>query len=224
MGTGGCKERAFLTKNWRQYLKSEKYYKYTQAYRGADAVPMGQLYAKQQWVYYTSAGNFYIGKTKIGSDKYFFGSYGERLTGLQQSGSTYNYFGSDGRMLKAQTVKISGWKVKLTKGGVAKLVKPAKTTAKSLVSTAKNTIKFKTQRVKEITGYEIQYSRKKNFKGSTTQSKLFKKGTDKGKTRSLKIKDLKSKKTYYARVRTYKVYGAYTLYSKWTTVLKIKVK
>ncbi len=71
-----------------------------------------------------------------------------------------------------------------------------------------------------ITGYEIQYSTKKNFKGKTTKKKMVRNKN----VLTVKVK----KKTYYVRVRTYKrvkVNGKYVKqYSKWSKAKKIRVR
>lgn len=74
----------------------------------------------------------------------------------------------------------------------------------------------------QTNGYEVQYGLKKNFKGAKTKT------VKKNKTISLTISKLKSNKTYYVRVRTYKnvkVNGKITkVYSSWSNVKRIKVK
>ena len=65
-----------------------------------------------------------------------------------------------------------------------------------------------------VDGYQLQYSLKKNFK------KAKKKTLKKNK---LTVKKLKSKKTYYVRVRAYKKINGKNVYSDWSTK-KVKVK
>ena len=71
----------------------------------------------------------------------------------------------------------------------------------------------------KISGYQIQYSLKKNFKSKA--KKVFVKGA--GKTRRV-IKKLKSRKKYYVRIRTYKKIGKATYYSPWSKKKSVKVK
>lgn len=82
------------------------------------------------------------------------------------------------------------------------------------------TAKWKKQ-TSQTSGYEVQYSTNKNFKGKTTKTVLIKKN----KTTSAKISKLKAKKKYYVRVRTYKtvkVNGKNTkIYSDWSKAKKI---
>ena len=70
----------------------------------------------------------------------------------------------------------------------------------------------------ECTGYQIQYSLKKSFKGKKTV-------TVKGyKTTSKKITKLKAKKTYYVRVRTYKTVKGKKYYSAWSKAKTVKTR
>ncbi|MBQ9061141.1 MAG: fibronectin type III domain-containing protein, partial [Firmicutes bacterium] len=90
------------------------------------------------------------------------------------------------------------------------------------------TVKWKKQAAKmtfegsdkamRITGYQVQYSLKKNFKSAKTKNVKGYKKT------SLKIKKLKKKKNYYVRVRTYTNYDGWTYYSDWSKVKKVKTK
>ena len=85
------------------------------------------------------------------------------------------------------------------------------------------TVKWKKQAAKmsksRITGYQVQCSTNKKFKSGV------KKKTVKGyKKTAVKISRLKSKKTYYVRVRTYMKTGGKTYYSNWSKVKAVKVK
>ena len=81
------------------------------------------------------------------------------------------------------------------------------------------TAKWKKQPVK-TTGYEVQYSTSKKFQKKTTQTKVVKKAS---KT-SLTVNKLKSKKTYYVRIRTFQTVEGKKYYSKWSKVKKVKIK
>lgn len=67
------------------------------------------------------------------------------------------------------------------------------------------------------TGYQIQYSLNKNFKGAKIK-------TVSNEKTSLTLKNLKSKRTYYIRIRAYfkGIYGSN--YYSWSAVKKVKVK
>ena len=67
---------------------------------------------------------------------------------------------------------------------------------------------------KEITGYEVEYSTKKNF-GTSKTVKVTGVATVKAK-----ITDLKPGKTYYVRVRAYKKVGSKMYYSDWSDKMK----
>ena len=82
----------------------------------------------------------------------------------------------------------------------------------------------------QITGYQISYSYKKNFKGQKVKTlKKFKYKKIKVKRKkytitSYKVKGLKRKKTVYVRVRAYKQVGKTKVYGKWSSVKKVKIK
>ena len=80
----------------------------------------------------------------------------------------------------------------------------------------KITLKWKNQ--KNINGYEIQYSLKKDFSGSKTVK------IKKAKTLTTTIKKLKANKTYYVRIRTYTTVKKKNYYSVWSTAKTVKTK
>ena len=79
----------------------------------------------------------------------------------------------------------------------------------------KLTVKVKAQK-KQISGYQIRYSLKKNM----SKAKLVKLGKKTSKT----ISKLKGKKTYYVQVRTYTTVSGKTYYSEWSKAVSKKVK
>lgn len=82
----------------------------------------------------------------------------------------------------------------------------------------------------QVTGYQINYSYKKNFKGQKVKTlKKFKYKKIKVKRKkytitSYKVKGLKRKKTVYVRIRAYKQVGKTKVYGKWSSVKKVKIK
>ena len=81
--------------------------------------------------------------------------------------------------------------------------------------------------VKAKNGYRIQYSTSKKFKKAKTITVRSTK-----KKLNKKIKKLKEGKTYYIRVRAYRIYdpsqygstdSKETFYSKWSKIEKIKI-
>ena len=70
----------------------------------------------------------------------------------------------------------------------------------------------------QVTGYQIQYSLKSNFKDAKTKT------IKKNKINYVKIRKLKRKKKYYVRIRTYKKIGTARYYSFWSKKLSIKTR
>lgn len=71
----------------------------------------------------------------------------------------------------------------------------------------------------QVTGYQIQYCTSKSF-SSGVKSKYI----TSYKTTSKKITGLKSKKTYYVRIRTYKTVSGTKYYSSWSSIKNVKTK
>lgn len=87
-------------------------------------------------------------------------------------------------------------------------------------SGGKTLITIKGAKVKGATSYQLQISRKKNFKNNQTEFKKIKKGK-----KSIKLKThLDTNKRYYLRVRAVKKVGGKNIYSKWSKVKQIKGK
>ena len=104
---------------------------------------------------------------------------------------------------------------------IQKTIKKAKIKKVTAKSKTKKKITVTFKKVNKATGYQVQISKKKNFKKN-----LFSKYTTKNKLTL--NKKLRSKKIYYVRVRaylTYKLNGEkHNAYSKWSKKLKVKVK
>ena len=122
---------------------------------------------------------------------------------------------------------IGKYKVKITfkdwySGEVTKTVKvvPKGTSISSVKSSSKKamTVKWKKQ-TSQTTGYQIQYSTTKDFSSGNKTITI-----KKNKTTSRTIKKLKSGKTYYVRVRTYKTKSGSKYYSEWSSTKSVKVK
>ena len=94
-----------------------------------------------------------------------------------------------------------------------------KAPSKVKLTSAKNgkgkklTVKWK--KVTGAKGYQLQYAMNKKFK---------KKKSIQTKKTKYTIKKLKKKKTYYIRVRAYKMNGKKKVYGRWSTVKKVKIK
>lgn len=88
----------------------------------------------------------------------------------------------------------------------------------------KKSFKATWKKVTGITGYQIQYSTSKNFTKGKTKAVIVKGSKNTSKT----IKNLKSKKKYYVRIRTYKnvkINGkTVKIYSSWSKAKAVKTK
>lgn len=136
------------------------------------------------------------------------GTYYIRINGSGQ----YSFFISDGKQSSVGT----GTKPSNTKPSKTNTVKVTKPKATYITKLSKGSKRFKVSVKKQsVTGYQVQYFLKSNFKGSKT--KTFQ-GT------SCTVKKLKAKKKYYVRVRSYKKSGSKTLYSAWSAKKSVKTK
>ena len=95
--------------------------------------------------------------------------------------------------------------------------KPAKTKVQK-ISTGKKSITAQWKKVAGVSAYQVQIATNKKFSKNKKTFKVSKKST------KVKIKKLKAKKVYYVRVRSYKKVNGKKVYSKWSTVRKVKTK
>lgn len=93
------------------------------------------------------------------------------------------------------------------------------TALKPLAAKKAFTAKWKKVTDGQASGFEVQYSTKKNFSGDKHSKKV-----ENAKAVSAKVTGLEKGKTYYVRVRTYKVAEKETLYSAWSKRYSVKVK
>ena len=84
----------------------------------------------------------------------------------------------------------------------------------------KKSFKIRWAKVKNASGYELQYSTSSKFTKKTTKTVKVKGNTKFAKT----VKKLKAKKKYYVRVRAYKDGKAVTVYTKWSKAKAVKTK
>ncbi len=130
-------------------------------------------------------------------------AYPTKMVGTQYVQTPYTYpyavayTGNSG--YEAVTVKVN-----------SNGLKPAPTSMKKLKA-GRNAVKVSWKKVKKnVSGYAVQYSASKNFKGKKTV-------TVKGSAKtSAKITKLKSGKKYYFRVRTYRSLNGAKFYSSWS--------
>ncbi len=119
------------------------------------------------------------------------------------------------------TKKYSDWsKVKSVKTEMATSVDKEQHGSKiTKLKAGKGSIKVTWVKVKDVKGYEIQYSLDKKFKKNAKTVTV-----SKASTKTKTISKLTSKKNYYVRIRTYKISDKKKLCSKWSEVKSIKTK
>lgn len=132
-----------------------------------------------------------------------------------------NYSGS---ATASFTIKLAPAPKGATKSGGDYVNASYKKASVKKLTKGKKQIKVTWKKVSGVKGYQIQYSTSKKFTAKTSK----KANIGKQKTTSKTIKKLKSKKTYYVRIRTYKTvkFNGKTVkvYSKWSSAKKIKTK
>lgn len=92
-----------------------------------------------------------------------------------------------------------------------------KTELNKLGNQKKKQIQISWKKQDGVTGYEVQYSLKKNMKDAQIK-------TVKGTKTKLNLKKLKSGKKYYVRVRAYKTVKDMTVYGSYSSKKNVKVK
>lgn len=114
------------------------------------------------------------------------------------------------------TITVTGKGSYTGKTSITFKIVPKKTAVKSYSSPKKGQLKISYSKVSNITGYQITYALDSKFtksKASKSSAKLTK-----------AISGLKSGKTYYVKVRTYKTVGGERYYSPYTSAVKVKIK
>ena len=90
----------------------------------------------------------------------------------------------------------------------------------SLKSSKKKTATVTWKKVKDASGYIVEYSTSKKFTKKTTKKATIKKGT----TVKTTLKKLTSGKKYYVRVKAYRTYKGKSVYGKLSKVKYVKIK
>ena len=109
--------------------------------------------------------------------------------------------------------KKGQYKIKLSGPGVLN----AGTTTLKKVTAGKKALTVKWNKAARASGYQVKYATNKKFKSAktvTVKKTVFKK----------KLTKLKSKKTYYVKVRAYKSVNGKKFYGPWSSTKKIKTK
>ena len=139
---------------------------------------------------------------------------------LKEKGGWLYIKGNGKYKLYAQSKNTKSYKVTVLSDKISS-VNTKKHTVKAK-STKKKAVKVTWKQIyKDITAYEVQYSTSNKFSKKATKAVVVK---GKGNT-SKTISKLKSKKTYYVRVRAYTDQtNNEKLYTPWSKTVKVKVK
>ena len=134
-----------------------------------------------------------------------------------KKGTDYTVSYKNNKAVGVATVTVTG------KGGYTGTKKVTfnilpRSVAISKLTAGKQLLTVKWGKRAEATGYELQYALKSSFAGAKTVK------IKKNATVSATIKKLKTGKTYYVRLRSYKTVGKKTYYSAWSKGKGVKVK
>ncbi len=198
---------------YNQDLSEKLYNEY--AYGGSSLQPKteSQDYVLERGTYYLKISNEYE------EGKYIF-----NLAQLSQSNCSHDYESTDidatyvsrGYTLKKCKKCGKSYKYNYT---VKKVLNRPSFFRFGGVIPGKKKVKLSWNIVMDASGYQIQYCTSKKFKKSVKSIKL------KGRTRvSRTVKKLKRKKRYYFRIRAYKKQKGKTVYSKWSSKRRVKIK
>lgn len=118
---------------------------------------------------------------------------------------------------KIASIKVAQKKDVVVYAKWTKVKKPGKVVIKSAVNNKKRQVKLTFKKIKGADGYEIQYSTDKKFKKSVKNLTT---------TNTSKImKSLRKSKTYYIKVRAYKIDSAgEKIYGSYSSIRKVKVE
>ena len=120
---------------------------------------------------------------------------------------------------KPQTPAVKGGNASNKNNNSAeRAIKSAKIKNLKVKSKNKKKINVSWQKVKNAKGYRVQVAKKKNFKNIVFDKHIIKRKI------TIKNNKIKSKKTYFVRVRAYAKINGKKAYGKWSKKVKIKVK
>lgn len=101
----------------------------------------------------------------------------------------------------------------------ATVAKPNKVTAVKAVKAQAGKVRINWKRDKQVTGYQVVYSYKKNFNKNVKKVNI-----SKNKKNSVVLKNLKKGKTLYVKVRSYKKVNGKKVFGSYSTVRKVTVR
>lgn len=138
--------------------------------------------------------------------------------GKTLSSKYYTVVYKNNKNIGTATVTVKGKGTYKKCSGKATFKIALKKSTLSSLKTGKKSATLSWKKITGSTGYQIQYSTSKNFAKAKTV-----KIAGAGK-RSTTIKKLTSKKTYYVRIRAYKIVNKKTVYGAWSVSKKVVVK
>lgn len=133
------------------------------------------------------------------------------------SGTDYSLAYSDNTDIGVATVTVAGKGNYTGSQSVTFNIFPKKVASPKLTA-GKKCLTLKWKEDKNVDGYEIEYSLKKDFSGAKKIT------VKKAATTEYEIKKLKANKTYYVRIRSFKKVKGKKFYSDWSKPLSKKVK
>ncbi len=161
-------------------------------------------------------------KFTLSKEKYVANGKARKPSVTVKDGSNTLVKGTDYSLSYSNNVKVGEATVKVTGKGnytgsksLSYQIIPDKTSITSAKRSSSTKIKLKWKKQTGITGYQIQYSTKKDMSGS----KKLKVAKSK---KSATLSKLKKGKKYYVRIRTYKTVSGTNYYSKWSAKKKVK--
>ena len=107
--------------------------------------------------------------------------------------------------------------IQIRKG--TKTPKAGKVKISSVKTSKKGQLTVKYEKGDRVQGYQVSVSTSKKFEKKNTTTKSLKSSVS-----SYTFKSLKSKKTYFVKVRAYRMVNEKKVYGSWSNVSKIKVK
>lgn len=174
----------------------------------------GSLTTKAKSTVNTAVGSksFTLGAKATAGMKVSYTSSNKKVVTVSSNGTV----SVKGTGIATITVTASGSNYNTITKKITVKVSPKKQSVKAKAAKKKLTVTW--TKDKNATGYQVQIATKKTFKGAKTYT------VKSYKTNKKVISKLKSKKTYYVRVRAYKTSGKTKLYGAYSTVKSYKVK
>ena len=138
--------------------------------------------------------------------------------GKKVSGSDYDVYYSNNQYVGTAAVTVSGKGNFVNSKKTSFTIVPKATKMKSVKAQSRGFQAAWKQNKIQTSGYQLQYSLKKNFKSSKKVDIPYWNVTKQA------VKKLKGGKTYYVRIRCYRTVGGKNYYSAWSKAATVKTK